>query len=134
MPYLLGEIIALNFDVQVNDVDTEPGGFTLTVTKPDGTVDTVTGIDNPDPGVYTAEYQPDEPGHYTWLAVSTGAATGVQQGVLAGLGAVIGEEDALVHVLVLSGCSGYAAKGGLARIVTICIAGPPNPVAARYRL
>lgn len=81
MAYNLGELISLNFDVQADDVDIEPTGFVITVTKPDGTVDTLTDVTNPTAGVYEANYKPSMAGHHTWLAVASGSITAVQTGV-----------------------------------------------------
>lgn len=79
MSYWVGELAEFSWDVEVNDVDVEPGSFLVVITKPDGTTASVTPT-NPTPGHFDGAFQIPTPGHFTWVAHSTDPVVAVAAG------------------------------------------------------
>lgn len=80
MSYWLGEEADLTWDVEVDGVDEAPTTFTVIVTKPDGSTDSITAS-QPTPGHFVATYQFAEAGHYRWDADADGAVIARNSGV-----------------------------------------------------
>ncbi|MGW3992356.1 hypothetical protein ACWEF6_02600 [Amycolatopsis sp. NPDC004772] len=118
MPFDLGDVVPLSVSIDVAGVPTD-GTVTLTVTKPDGTVDTPTPVHGAT-GQYSCDYLAATPGRHVvrWVSSSPNAAyTDVFDVREAELGAIVSLKDMKTH-LDIKGTSRDEELRGVIEAVT----------------
>lgn len=77
----VGEIVRIHFELTVDQIDTDATTISVSLTKPDGTTETLSPTHD-GTGLYDEDYDTTgkPAGHYAWVAYTTGTAQAVSVG------------------------------------------------------